>query len=167
MCYSSQSQLTNIYTARTLRSVSQKHEQLANAALLEIGLLGCSPVTPSTAIHLSTLELYYRLRRRHPRLSIQSMVKSLCDLHDVSHSTLKNTITLTYRCQVTYCVSFREQFLIAFDAYLAILRCVQFRMNVALGRNTTNWHMKNSCPACHYEVCIIFITFLSHLIIWF
>lgn len=63
------------------------------------------------------------------------------------------SMILNYSRQVTYQVSFREQFSIAFDAYLAILRRIKSCMDVALGRDATNWRLKNSCPACHYEVC--------------
>lgn len=74
-----------LFPARRVQTFQQRQGELANTSLLRFGFLGCSPVTPSIAISLTTLKLYYRLRRRHPRLSIQSMVKSLCDLQDVGH----------------------------------------------------------------------------------
>lgn len=62
----------------------QNTQELANVALVRHGLLGCSSESPSVAISLETLELYYRLRCRHGQLSIQTMVLTLCDLHNVS-----------------------------------------------------------------------------------
>lgn len=67
-----------------MRAIRQKADELANVSLLREGLLGCSPETPSVAFSLDTLELYHRLRRRHGQLSVQTMARVLCDLHDVS-----------------------------------------------------------------------------------
>jgi hypothetical protein len=76
---------TNTTTARiTCFSVRQEEEEPANVALIKHSLLGCSPVDPSVAISLQTLELYHRLRRRHGQLGVQAMARTLCDLHDVS-----------------------------------------------------------------------------------
>lgn len=75
------------HPAREGINVPQKPNEPANVALLRLGLLGCSPVDPAVAISLETLELYHRLRRRHGQLSIQTMARVLCDLHDVrTHS---------------------------------------------------------------------------------
>ncbi|KAG1870301.1 hypothetical protein F4604DRAFT_1881242 [Suillus subluteus] len=103
----------------------------ANVALLRHGFLGCSPVEPSVAVDLATLELYHRLRRRYPQLSIQTITKMLCDLH-----------------HVTYHHCYRDQFLIAFDAYLNILRHIRSRVSEALGHDAVKAHEK--CPCCTY-----------------
>lgn len=54
--------------------------------------------------------------------------------------------------QYTYHPHYRDHFSIAFDAYLAILRDVQYNVNAALERNTPNWRALNACPPCTYEV---------------
>ncbi|KAG1794598.1 uncharacterized protein HD556DRAFT_1431927 [Suillus plorans] len=90
-------------------------------ALLRHGFLGCSPVEPSVAVDLATLEFYHHLRRRHPQLSIQTMTKTLCDLHHFS---------------------------IVFNAYLNILRHIRSRVNEALGHDGVKAHEK--CPCCTY-----------------
>ncbi|KAG2047749.1 hypothetical protein BDR06DRAFT_1013620 [Suillus hirtellus] len=114
----------------------QSHiKEPANVALICCGLLGCSPVEPSVAIELCTLELYHRLRHRHPQLSIQAMTRALCDIHDVNYRTC-----------------YRDQFLIAFDAYLCILQCIHSKVNQALGHGTKDWHAQNMCPCCMYEL---------------
>lgn len=65
-------------------AIDQQNNELANVSLLRVGMLGCSPVDPSVAISLDSLELYHRLRRRHGQLGVQAMARVLCDLHDVS-----------------------------------------------------------------------------------
>ncbi|EMD33917.1 hypothetical protein CERSUDRAFT_97846 [Gelatoporia subvermispora B] len=122
--------ITAIYSHRRddKLSVPQLPNELANVALIRQGLLGCSPVVPSVALSLDTLELYHRLRRRHAQLSIQPMVRALCDLHDVTYSSV-----------------LREQFSIAFDVYLAILRRVKTAVDEALGHDSPEWRAKNAC----------------------
>lgn len=66
--------------------MQQKPDEEANVALIRVGMIGCSPSDPSVAISLDTLELYHRLRRRNGQLSIQAMVRTLCDLHNVSNN---------------------------------------------------------------------------------
>lgn len=46
----------------------------------------------------------------------------------------------------------RDQFSIAFDAYLQILRKVDERIRVVLGRDDQDWRIKNSCPCCCFKV---------------
>ncbi|KAG1888202.1 hypothetical protein F4604DRAFT_1877359 [Suillus subluteus] len=112
-------------------AIPQLPDEPANVALLRHGFLGCSPVEPSVAVDLATLELYHRLRRRHPQLSIQTITKTLCDLH-----------------HVTYHHCYRDQFSIAFDAYLNILRHIRSRVSEALGHDAVKAHEK--CPCCTY-----------------
>ncbi|KZT26423.1 hypothetical protein NEOLEDRAFT_1198259 [Neolentinus lepideus HHB14362 ss-1] len=116
-------------------SVPQRPQEGANESLICHGLLGCSPVNPSIAISLNTLELYHHLRRRHPQLSIEAMTKALCNIHDV-----------------TYQNWYREQVSIAFDTYLDILRWVQKAVDKTLGRDDLNWRLHHTCPACNYKL---------------
>ncbi|KAI0083766.1 hypothetical protein BDY19DRAFT_998324 [Irpex rosettiformis] len=116
-------------------SVAQKSGEAANVSLIRQGLLGCAPIDPAFAFSLDTLELYHRLRRRHPQLGIQAMMRALCDVQEVN-----------------YLDSYREQLSIAFDAYLDILRRVQLDVDKALGRSTPHWRMKNACPCCNYKL---------------
>ncbi|KAF7970980.1 hypothetical protein HWV62_22471 [Athelia sp. TMB] len=124
-----------IMTRERLRSIHQKPDELANVSLLRQGFLGCSPETPSVAFSLDALELYHRLRRRHGQLSVQTMARVFCDLHDYTYHT----------CH-------RDQLNIAFDAYLDILRRVEQMVNVVLKRDTPHWRVRNACPPCHYEL---------------
>ncbi|KAG2743926.1 hypothetical protein P692DRAFT_20878574 [Suillus brevipes Sb2] len=122
------------FERNTCVTIYQGVEEPANVSLLRRGLIGCSPVEPTVAIELCTLELYHRLRRRHPQLSVQAMARALCDMHDVN-----------------YRPCYRDQFSIAFDAYLSILRCVLSKVNQALGRGAEDWRAQNMCPCCTYE----------------
>lgn len=81
-------------------AVDQANNEYANVTLLRHRLLGCSPVAPSIAIDVQTLELYHHLRRRHPQLGVQPFVKTLCDLHEVilcMYLFRNTTITLHHR----------------------------------------------------------------------
>ncbi|KAG1729622.1 uncharacterized protein EDB91DRAFT_1059885, partial [Suillus paluster] len=103
-------------------------------SLLKSGYLGCSPLQPTLAISLGCLELYHQIRRRKPSFSVQGMVKVLCSLHNR-----------------TYFQSLHDQFAIAFDTYLAILREVRTLVDQALGRDTPHWRMLHACPVCNYK----------------
>ncbi|KAJ7795433.1 hypothetical protein B0H14DRAFT_3093581 [Mycena olivaceomarginata] len=95
----------------------------------------CAPWKPSVAIATRVLELYQTTHIWCPQLAIQSFVKSLCDLHGVP-----------YRPYL------RQQFSTAYDIYLEIRRQTDCLVNSALGRNTPNWRLKHTCPACMYKL---------------
>ncbi|KAJ7846839.1 hypothetical protein B0H14DRAFT_3086242 [Mycena olivaceomarginata] len=95
----------------------------------------CAPWKPSVVIATCVLELYRTTHIRCPQLAIQSFVKSLCDLHGVP-----------YRPYL------RQQFSTAYDIYLEIRRQTDCLVNSALGRNTPNWRLKHTCPACMYKL---------------
>ncbi|KAF8178986.1 hypothetical protein K438DRAFT_1604258 [Mycena galopus ATCC 62051] len=99
------------------------------------GLVPCSPWTPTVAIATRVLELYRTTYVHFPQLAIQAFVKSLCGLHGVPYRP--------YLC---------EQFSIAYDLYLEIRRQTDARVNAALGRDTPNWWLKRTCPACMYKL---------------
>ncbi|KAG1849095.1 hypothetical protein C8R48DRAFT_778679 [Suillus tomentosus] len=116
------------------QSVDQAHDELANVSLLKSGYLGCSPLQPTLAISLSCLKLYRQIRWRKPSFSVQAIIKVLCALHNR-----------------TYFQSLRDQFAVAFDAYLAIVREVKNLVDQVLGRDTPHWHMLHACPPCNYK----------------
>ncbi|KAG1844073.1 hypothetical protein DFJ58DRAFT_33147 [Suillus subalutaceus] len=63
--------------------ILQRPGEPANVVLLQCGLLGCSPVQPTVAIHLHCLELYHQICQRQSSFSVQSITKVLCTLHNV------------------------------------------------------------------------------------
>lgn len=79
---------SNVPLDRHRIAVVQLPGEPANVSLIRIGFLGCSPIDPSFALSLDTLEFYHRLRRRHPRLGVQAMTRALCDVHEVRHLIL-------------------------------------------------------------------------------
>ncbi|KAG1772889.1 hypothetical protein EV702DRAFT_1201363 [Suillus placidus] len=115
--------------------IRQQHDEVANAALLRHGLLGCSPVQPTVAVRLECLELYHQIRRHQSSFGIQTIAKVLCALHNVTYSS-----------------SFRAQFSIAFDIYLEILCNIHSQVDRALGRDPINWRMNGTCPCCMFEM---------------
>ncbi|KAG2120217.1 hypothetical protein BD769DRAFT_1361914 [Suillus cothurnatus] len=115
-------------------TIQQCPNELANAALLCVGILGCSPLQPTIAICLECLELYHQIRRCQSSFSIQAITKVLCSLHNA-----------------TYFQQFCEQFSNAFDVYLQILREVQGCIGWILDRDPDNWQMNGACPSCAFK----------------
>ncbi|KAI6013588.1 hypothetical protein BKA83DRAFT_4499963 [Pisolithus microcarpus] len=115
-------------------SVIQKADESANAALLRVGLLGCSPSQPRTVITLQCLELYHQIRCRQSSFSLQAMMKVLCALQNI-----------------TYTQHLHSQLSAAFDIYLDILRSVHTSLKQALGRDGPAWKLRRACPACAFE----------------
>ncbi|KAI6145668.1 hypothetical protein EDD17DRAFT_1767881 [Pisolithus thermaeus] len=115
-------------------NVIQKADESANAALLRVGLLGCSPSQPRIAIRLECLELYHQIRRRQLSFSLQAMMKVLCALQNI-----------------TYSHHLHAQLSAAFDVYLNILRSVHTLLKQALGRDGPAWKLRGACPACAFE----------------
>ncbi|KZV92760.1 hypothetical protein EXIGLDRAFT_598781, partial [Exidia glandulosa HHB12029] len=103
--------------------------------LMHAGLVACTPAVPEVAISIGILELYYFIRSHAPRLGVQPFVRALCD---------------KYKC--VFRPYLRDQFAAAFDAYMAIRREVQRRMDTALGRDAPNWRAHNSCACCNYKL---------------
>ncbi|KAJ7188451.1 hypothetical protein C8R46DRAFT_830600, partial [Mycena filopes] len=99
------------------------------------GLYPCSPFAPKLAITTRVLELFRVNRLRCPSLSIQSFVKSLCDLHGKA-----------------YMPYLSQQFSICFDLYLKTLKTVDQRVMTAIGRDGADWRLRNCCPACTYKL---------------
>ena len=54
------------------------------AALVEYGFIGVTPLNPSRAIGIKTLELFRRIRLRKPSFSVEAFTKLLCDYYSVS-----------------------------------------------------------------------------------
>ncbi|KAG1802335.1 hypothetical protein EV424DRAFT_1474690 [Suillus variegatus] len=82
--------------------IAQNHDEAANIALLRVGLLSCSPTTPTVAITLPCLELYHQLRRRQSSFSVQAFTKVLCALHNVCHTICKvYQLTVSFRSHIS------------------------------------------------------------------
>ncbi|KAJ7790912.1 hypothetical protein B0H14DRAFT_2625569 [Mycena olivaceomarginata] len=105
------------------------------SACVRRGWISVSPFIPTAVITIRVLEVYRVARLRCPRLGIQAFVRTLCDIHGVAP-----------------CQWLAAQFSVAFDVYLAIRTAVDKRVQVALGRDTPHWRLKNACPCCLYKL---------------
>ncbi|KAJ6448986.1 hypothetical protein C8R45DRAFT_849977 [Mycena sanguinolenta] len=88
----------------------------------------CAPWTPSVAITVRVLEVYRVAHSRCPQLAIKSFVKTLCDLHGTPYQPY-----------------LRQQFSIAYDLYLDLLRRTEMKVLASLGRNSFSWRLKHVC----------------------
>ncbi|KAJ7027667.1 hypothetical protein C8F04DRAFT_1266771 [Mycena alexandri] len=109
-------------------------EQTANVALILHGYIGSAPDQPGLAFPLRLFEIYRQLHRACPRFSLDALSKVLTNLHEGPRKS-----------------ALHDQLGIAYDAYLAILRAADVRVQKALGRSET-WYMDNVCPPCLYKV---------------
>ncbi|KAG0692255.1 hypothetical protein DFH29DRAFT_817877 [Suillus ampliporus] len=106
-----------------------------NATLLQHGCIGSSPLHPTVGITIRTLDVFCQTHHVCPHYSINAEVKKLAFLHNVC-----------YRRQLA------EQLQVAYDVYLELEQRIENRLQTALGHDTPNWCMLNSCPACQYKV---------------
>ncbi|KAJ6476562.1 hypothetical protein DFH09DRAFT_1108859 [Mycena vulgaris] len=110
----------------------------ANQTLLQYGYLGSSPESPAMAFPLEFLEQFRQIHRVCPHFSLDALSKTLNHLHKA-------------RFQIPRKKYLRDQLSDTYDAYLAILRGVEERVQKALKRED-DWYMKNICPPCFYKI---------------
>jgi hypothetical protein len=99
------------------------------------GLIPCAPFSPTLAFSTRVIELYRNNHLRCPHLAIQPFVKGLCDLQ-----------------RIPFRPYLSQQFSICYDLYLSIREGVTQRVDTALDRNSSNWRLRNACPACCYKL---------------
>ncbi|KAJ7676315.1 hypothetical protein B0H14DRAFT_2423574 [Mycena olivaceomarginata] len=99
------------------------------------GLMPSTPLHPTVVVTVRALELFRVMQLRCPCLSVQAFTRGLCDLHSVAPRPYLGS-----------------QFSTTFNTYLSIRAEVDKRLKITLGRDTPNWHLKNSCPACPYKL---------------
>ncbi|KAG0691985.1 hypothetical protein DFH29DRAFT_986014 [Suillus ampliporus] len=120
------------FAEKMILKISSTDHTIASA-LVRQGVLPCSPISLVVGITTEALELYRVAHLRSPHLLIQAFVKTMCDLHGVEfHRHLS------------------RQFSIAFDLYLQIRQCVAAMVAKALQRDSPDWRLKHTCPACSY-----------------
>ena len=145
----------DIYTLDTSITIPCSGEELPIAALIKNGYLGNTPVTPSLAISLKTLELFRRIRLRKSSFSVEAFVKVVCDLYAIrTHSSWgPSTPADIAHFQVPYHRRYRSSLSDAFEIYVIILRSIERRVAQELGRDSPDWRVKHACPPCTYEEC--------------
>ncbi|KAG2354334.1 hypothetical protein BDR07DRAFT_1454156 [Suillus spraguei] len=102
---------------------------------MRYGCIGCAAIRPSITITVRTLAVYRQTHHVCPRLSIHAEAKKICHLHNVSYHRYLAT-----------------QYRIAYDVYLEVLRRIDIKINTHLGHDAPHWRMRNSCPACQYQL---------------
>ncbi|TFY51052.1 hypothetical protein EVJ58_g10764 [Rhodofomes roseus] len=126
----------DVYTLVPEATISRPSINMSVAeALVRGGYLGTTPVNPSIAISLRSLELLRCLRLFKASYSMESYAKLLC-----------------YYYKIPYRRYYRALIADAFEVYLSVLQEVRRRLDVALGRDGPNWRVKNACPACSYKL---------------
>ncbi|KAH9829418.1 uncharacterized protein C8Q71DRAFT_799693 [Rhodofomes roseus] len=103
--------------------------------LVACGYLGTTPIRPSFAVSLKTLELLRSIRRFKASYSIEAFAKLLC-----------------YYYKIAYERRHREMLANTYEIYVAVVRGVEKRVRGALGRDSPNWRVLNACPPCGYEL---------------
>ena len=78
----------DLYNLTTLVTITRSQDVTVSESLVRNGWLGASPINPSIAISLKTLELFRRLRLRKASLSVEAFAKVLCDLYSVCHFSI-------------------------------------------------------------------------------
>ncbi|KAL7283898.1 hypothetical protein ACG7TL_001170 [Trametes sanguinea] len=131
--YSFNIKVIDIYTLGTSATITRSPDCTAAEALVRHGYLGNSPVNPSLAISLQTLELFRCLKLVKASFSAEAFAKLVCFQYFIPYRPL-------YRTAIAD----------AFDIYLTIQRLVTQRVMRQLGRDEPDWRAKNACPACAY-----------------
>ncbi|KAH9916348.1 hypothetical protein B0H21DRAFT_703065 [Amylocystis lapponica] len=126
----------DIYTLAPMATIVRREDTKTTAeALVSNGYLGTTPISPSLAISLRSLELLRCIRLYKPSFSIEAFGKLLCHFY-----------------MVPYRRHLRTALANTFEIYLVIQRTLKKRVLAALGRDTPDWRVLNACPACGYEL---------------
>jgi hypothetical protein len=86
----------DLYTLASSMYIPRAASMTAPEALMLQGYMATSPISPSLAISIKTLELFRILRSRKASLSVEAYAKSLCDLYGVSAFLLTSMYTKRY-----------------------------------------------------------------------
>ncbi|KAI0686976.1 hypothetical protein C8Q76DRAFT_772245 [Earliella scabrosa] len=124
----------DIYSTATTATITRSERSLVEDLVLH-GYLGTSPLFPSLAVSLKTLELLRCLKLFKPSFSMEAFAKLLCYLY-----------------HVPYRRHYRTALSDVFDIYLIILRDVKRQVMTVLGRDGRDWRPQNACPACAYQL---------------
>ncbi|KAI0744667.1 hypothetical protein C8Q76DRAFT_764263 [Earliella scabrosa] len=124
----------DIYSTATTATIKRSDRSFAEDLVLH-GFLGTSPLHPTLAISLKTLELFCCLRIFKPSFSVEAFTKLLCYLYYVPYRR-------HYRTAISN----------VFDIYLILRRDVRKQVMHVLGRDAPDWRPQNACAACTYKL---------------
>ncbi|KAI0640725.1 hypothetical protein C8Q79DRAFT_920896 [Trametes meyenii] len=127
--------IVDMYSLARTASIQRDATQTSVIAMAQQGYLATTPVSPTLAITFNTLEHFRLLRLRKPSFSLEAFAKVLCDSYFLPYQR-------RYRTALSDC----------FDIYLSILLSIEKRVDAALKRDSADWRVMHSCPACCYKV---------------
>ncbi|KAG6893832.1 hypothetical protein C0992_008499 [Termitomyces sp. T32_za158] len=125
----------DIYTLVDTINIHQTTNTPTAIALVRAGYVGNSPVHPSLAVSIKTLELFRVIRLHRPSFSVEAFAK-----------------TLSYLYGVPFQQRYRNALSDVFDVYLDIHRRIDSRVAKSLGHNAPNYRVLHACPPCSYEL---------------
>ncbi|KAI0363067.1 hypothetical protein BV20DRAFT_1040098 [Pilatotrama ljubarskyi] len=125
----------DIYTRTRRVHITRSPDQTAAEALVLHGYLGTTPINPSLAISLNTLELFRCIR-----------------LFKASYSTEAFTKLVCYMYYIPYRPFYRTSIADAFDIYISMRRQIEHQVMQELGRDSPDWRALNACPPCAYQL---------------
>ncbi|KAJ6607593.1 hypothetical protein B0H10DRAFT_2439509 [Mycena sp. CBHHK59/15] len=118
----------------TQRFVHADTSSRTNETLLKHGYIRASPEKVSVAFPLRLFEIYRQIHRVCPRYSLGALSRTLTNLAEAPRRS-----------------SLAEQLSTVYDAYLEIMRRVDSRASLALGRDAA-WFIHNVCAPCLYKL---------------
>ncbi|KAG6823553.1 hypothetical protein H0H92_009819, partial [Tricholoma furcatifolium] len=125
----------DIYTLPKTVHITRSATISPSAALVHAGYLGNSPLSPSLAISLKTLELLRVIRLHRPSFSLEAFARIVC-----------------YFYVVPYHRRYRTALSDTFDVYLDLRRRVDTQVATLLGRDGSDYRVRHACPPCSYEL---------------
>ncbi|KAH7923679.1 hypothetical protein BV22DRAFT_1105986 [Leucogyrophana mollusca] len=127
--------VVDLFSAEKVSLIILPTDDFITSALVRQGVVPCSPISPVVGITIDALEFYRVARQRNPHYSIQSFVKTICDLHSVQFQRYLS-----------------RQFSIALDLYLQIRSSVDLLVLEAIRHDSKDWRLRHACPACTYTL---------------
>ncbi|KAF9072520.1 hypothetical protein BDP27DRAFT_1418138 [Rhodocollybia butyracea] len=121
-------EIIDIHSLTHQTTIYQDSETKTTSALVHAGYLPASPESPSIAVSLHMLELFYAMQLFKPNFSVEAFAKMVCYLHLEPYRR-------TYRTALSD----------TFDIYLAILQKVESRIAKELGHDSPDYWALNSC----------------------
>ncbi|KAI0786237.1 hypothetical protein C8Q75DRAFT_794249 [Abortiporus biennis] len=129
----------NLWSLETQFTIWRHLQSLSPAIdFMRHGYLVKTPQSPTSAIAIRTLELFYHIQQRKPSFSVEAFAKVICDYYMMSSPT---SLTSVYRVLTD-----------TYEIYLQILLAIEEKVRAALGWIGDNWRVNSSCHACCYKL---------------
>ena len=145
LTYDFEIEVVDIFSPSATAVISRSADSTSiPVALVHSGYLGTTPLVPSLAVSLKTLQLFHTIRMHRASFSVEAFAKVVCHWNKVCHSLL---YSLLYIGSVSSTLS------------RCNIRCVWYLHWPDQPHPISHWprtwaphRVRNSCPACCYEV---------------